>query len=163
MSHFSFMERIVKRAAPLGLAFLSAVFLLLGQGCVGVSDEDLENIRLENEALEAELVLEKSRADILNRALTNVYKERDRLSDLLNNPPPPPPSPDEENEADAPDQAQAADQRQARTYVVKKGETLGGIARRHRTTAAALIRLNPFLETRPNNMIWENDKLTLPR
>jgi LysM repeat protein len=124
-----------------------------------VSEDDLDNLRLENQALEAELEQERRQAELLNRALTSVYKERDRLVDLLNAPPAP------EEEAAAPEEAGSPQPvaGQARVYVVRSGDTLGAIAQRHGTTTAVLVSLNPFLGNRSNYMVWENDRINLPR
>jgi len=45
------------------------------------------------------------------------------------------------------------------TYVVKKGDTLDKIARKHNTTVAALVKLNKL---KPNDPLYVNRKLKLP-
>ncbi|MDR1050194.1 MAG: LysM peptidoglycan-binding domain-containing protein [Deltaproteobacteria bacterium] len=143
---------------------LSAILAAAAAACSGISDDDLANLQKENEALAAELELEKRQAEILNRALTGVYKERDRLVDQINLGP-----------AAAQDAQAAADgtliqpgeggasASSPRVYVVVVGDTLGAIARRFNTTVPVLLTLNPFLRSRADFMVWEHDNITLPR
>jgi hypothetical protein len=158
------------RGVLLSLLVFALVFT---QGCSGVSEEDLNNLKRENEALANELEQERHQAEVLNRALTNVYKERDRLVDLLNTP--------SEEVAQENDQAAAGstppvtqasgaaatgEGTQAATseiYLVQIGDTLSTIAQRHETTMAVLLSLNPYLMQRNNYMVWENDRIVLPR
>jgi N-acetylmuramoyl-L-alanine amidase len=49
--------------------------------------------------------------------------------------------------------------KQPTTYVVKRGDTLDKIARKHNTTVAALIKLNKL---KPNDPLYVNRKLKLP-
>ncbi|MDR1677334.1 MAG: LysM peptidoglycan-binding domain-containing protein [Deltaproteobacteria bacterium] len=146
-----------------------SLFVILGQGCSGVSEEDLNNLKLENQALEAELELEKKQSEILNRSLTNVYKERDRLADLLNAPPPPPSPPIEENDqqtSQSPSGSQTTQTSQRRrgnqTYIVQTGDTLSSVAQKHDTNIDTILKLNPYLRTRNNYMVWQNDRIIVP-
>jgi LysM repeat protein len=54
---------------------------------------------------------------------------------------------------------QAPAKQQPVTYVVKKGDTLDKIARKHNTTVAALVKLNKL---KPNDPLYINRKLRLP-
>ncbi|MDR2945513.1 MAG: LysM peptidoglycan-binding domain-containing protein [Candidatus Adiutrix sp.] len=49
-----------------------------------------------------------------------------------------------------------------RTYTVKPGDILYGIASRNNTTVNAILELNPKIRERRNNMIHEGEKLQLP-
>jgi hypothetical protein len=159
MNHASFVRPARTGASKAALLIVLGLGLALGQGCSGVSEDDLDNLRQENLALEAELEHERRQAEILNRALTSVYKERDRLVDLLNAPP----APAEEELALDEETGPEAAQGQGRVYLVKPGDTLGAIARRNGTTTAVLVTLNPYLRGRDNYMVWENDRIALPR
>jgi LysM repeat protein len=53
-------------------------------GCSPVSDEEMERLRVETEALASELTRLKSESELLDRALTNAYREKDRVVDRLN-------------------------------------------------------------------------------
>jgi LysM repeat protein len=110
----------------------------------------------------------------LDRALTNVYREKDRVVDAINsmsgiggapvqnlagmplglgstNP-----------MVDAPAGGEnAGSSSSPKKYVVQKGDTLSHIAVAHNTTVAALLKLNPFLNQRPEYMVWERDELTI--
>ncbi|MDR2367442.1 MAG: LysM peptidoglycan-binding domain-containing protein [Deltaproteobacteria bacterium] len=166
-----------------------ALSLALVAACGGVSEEDLQNLKAENLALEAELEQEKHQSDVLNRALTNAYRERDRLVDLLNAQPQVP-EPDSAEVAAATEAAATEAATEAATaqaaaaapaaggagaqpgqtpaasgdvYVVQTGDTLSTIAQRHNTSTEILLALNPYLTNRNNFMVWENDKIRLPR
>lgn len=69
----------------------------------------------------------------------------------------------EENGSDKKKRQSARSQAQTRqqpvTYVVKKGDTLDKIARKHNTTVAALVKLNKL---KPNDPLYVNRKLKLP-
>jgi LysM repeat protein len=146
------------------------LFAFAFQGCSPVSEEELQSLRNETEALEAELERLKSEGDILNRALDNVYREKDRVLDRidqLSNP-----ARQQEGEealtalqtdggAGSEDSAAQPSGNQ-RKYKVQRGDTLSQIASQHNTTIEALVRLNPFLANRSQFMVWENDTLTLP-
>jgi N-acetylmuramoyl-L-alanine amidase len=56
-------------------------------------------------------------------------------------------------------QSRAQVKQQPATYVVKKGDTLDKIARKHNTTVAALVKLNKL---KPNDPLYINRKLKLP-
>jgi LysM repeat protein len=153
---------------------MAIFFLSLGLSCSSVSDEEMENLRAENLALSQELGRLKNEAQILDKALTNVYKERDRLNDLLD---------ELINEREAveesenaasqgtrqPDNGQAGpggqnSRTQANnTYRAVPGDTLSGIAKNNNTTVAALLELNPYLMNRDRNMLFANDQIILPR
>ncbi|MDR2442963.1 MAG: LysM peptidoglycan-binding domain-containing protein [Deltaproteobacteria bacterium] len=143
----------------INLAIISAVILtaMVGwlPGCTGVSEEDIQKLREENQTLAVQLEMEKKEAEILNRALTNVYRERDRLVDLLSGPPP-------KLEEDTVAESETGSEANRRVHVVKVGETLSVIASRYRTTVPILLDLNPFLMSRNNYMVWVNDRLALP-
>jgi hypothetical protein len=155
-----FQDRFWSVVFRLGAMTILLVLLVWGTGCSGISDDDLANLQKENQTLAAELEMEKRQADILNRALTSVYKERDRLVDLINQGPPPEQTEAQEGENASPEETTSTT---PRVYVVQAGDTLGVIARRHQTTVAVLLTLNPFLRSRNDYMVWENDRLTLPR
>jgi hypothetical protein len=152
------------RTARRAVSLLFVLSMALAPGCGGVSEEDLDNVRLENQSLELELEQERHKSEVLNRALTNAYRERDRLVDLLNAQPETvrPPEPDAAAAAGQASEG-AAQTASAETYVVQAGDTLSTIAQRHNTTTAALLSLNPYLMDRNNYMVWENDKIRLPR
>ncbi|MDR1487292.1 MAG: LysM peptidoglycan-binding domain-containing protein [Deltaproteobacteria bacterium] len=144
------------------LALLLFIALCMGSGCSGYSEDELDRLKEDNVALAAELEAEKKEAQILNQALTNVYKERDRLADLLNAASQPPPAEQDPTQSDG----QAASQEGAQTrgvYLVVIGDTLGAIAQKHNTTTAVLLRLNPYLADRRGFMVWENDRILLPQ
>jgi N-acetylmuramoyl-L-alanine amidase len=69
----------------------------------------------------------------------------------------------EESDPDKRKRQAARSQTQAKqqpvTYVVKKGDTLDKIARKHNTTVAALVKLNKL---KPNDPLYVNRKLKLP-
>ncbi|MDR0620807.1 MAG: LysM peptidoglycan-binding domain-containing protein [Deltaproteobacteria bacterium] len=157
----------VRGAVFVLFALSMALALALVPGCGGVSEEDINNLKLENQSLESELEQERHKSEVLNRALTNAYKERDRLVDVLNAQPEPvalvdPVAP----AAGAAGQQTPGGSSQAvagQTYLVQTGDTLSTIAQRHNTTTAVLLELNPYLMNRNNYMVWENDKILLPR
>jgi hypothetical protein len=140
-------------------------------GCSPVSEEELQSLRNETEALESELARLKTEADILNRALDNVYREKDRVLDRLDHLANPQRHegggeggaalPGLEGAGD-PGAAQAPASGPTREYKVKRGDTLSQIAKDHDTTTETLLRLNPSLANRPQWMVWENDVLNLP-
>jgi LysM repeat protein len=125
----------------------------LSAGCGGVSEDELNKLKEENLALAAELESEKRKADILNLALSNAYKERDRLVAAIEAPIEPP-EPEEAAEPAAP--------AEPRVYLVKTGDTLSQIAAAHETTTSVLVSLNPYLAQRRDLMVWENDRINLP-
>jgi septal ring factor EnvC (AmiA/AmiB activator) len=149
----------LKKVFSLVLVLFLAATLNLGVGCTSFSEDELKKLQEENEALAAELDMEKKEAEILNRALTSVYKERDRLVDLLNSSSPASVQSSQDNgEGDSEQPQQSA----RKVYQVKLGDTLSTIAKSHDTTVPILLRLNPFLMDRQNNMVWENDRIILP-
>jgi LysM repeat protein len=148
------------------MSIVLALSLAFTLGCGGVSEEDLNKIKIENQSLEVELEQEKQQADILDRALTNAYKERDRLVDLLNaqaagSPPTDTTAPTDGTESTS--TAGATQTAAGQTYLVKTGDTLSVIAQKNNTTVSILLNLNPYLMDRNNYMVWENDKIRLPR
>jgi LysM repeat protein len=56
--------------------------------------------------------------------------------------------------------AQASQQGATTIYVVKRGDTLGGIARRYNTTIATLLRLNP--QIRNPNLLYVGQRIRVP-
>ncbi|MDR2302436.1 MAG: LysM peptidoglycan-binding domain-containing protein [Deltaproteobacteria bacterium] len=135
--------------------------LFFVSGCGGVSEEELNKLKAENQALEEELEQEKSKSELLNRALTNSYRERDRLADLIN----------VQSQVEEPIDPNLGDLLapivevpipSSQTYTVQTGDTLSTIAQRHNTSTATLLALNPYLMDRNNYMVWENDKIRLP-
>ncbi|MDR2387921.1 MAG: LysM peptidoglycan-binding domain-containing protein [Deltaproteobacteria bacterium] len=142
------------------LVFLALTLVLL-TGCGGVSEEELNKLKAENQALATELDQEKSKSELLNRALTNSYRERDRLADLINLQAqvvvPEPPLAEDLTVSPTPSPTASA-----QTYLVQTGDTLSAIAQRHNTTTATLLTLNPYLMDRNNYMVWENDQIRLP-
>jgi LysM repeat protein len=147
-----------------------------------VSDEEMERLRVETEALAAELSRLKNESELLDRALTNVYREKDRVVDRLNVLSGDPSALAEDAAAPAAgDAAGAAGDGTApaggaqpgapgaagetagrKTHAVKSGDYLSGIASSNGTTVQELLRLNPYLASRPANVIWEGDQLILP-
>jgi hypothetical protein len=149
--------------------FLSVFLTLLVFGCSPVSDEELQSLRNETEALEGELSRLKSEAVILNRALDNVYREKDRVLDKLERLANPQMAKEEDlvtlqdgTTAPASDAGIPREPQAQGSYKVKRGDTLTQIAKDYNTTVDVLARLNPFLRGRPELMVWENDNLTLP-
>jgi LysM repeat protein len=147
------------------------VFLaLIAPGCSPVSDEELQSLRNETEALEGELARLKTEADILNRALDNVYREKDRVLDQLdqmNNPPAPEAEADPalvslQDGAQVTSTATGQPTANQRVYKVVRGDTLSGIARDHNTSTEVLLRLNPFLGNRNDMLVLENDSIVVP-
>ncbi|MDR2199258.1 MAG: LysM peptidoglycan-binding domain-containing protein [Deltaproteobacteria bacterium] len=123
--------------------------------------------------MEAELESLKGEADILNRALDNVYREKDRVLDQLDQLANPQSGAEEGGErlvslqtegAESPSGEGTPSQISAsqRVYKVLRGDTLSQIAKKHNTTTDALLRLNPYLRDRSDYMVWENDLLTIP-
>ncbi|MDR1658672.1 MAG: LysM peptidoglycan-binding domain-containing protein [Deltaproteobacteria bacterium] len=140
-----------------GVGWLAALILSvavgLPSGCMGVSDDELNKLKEGNQALAAELEAEKKESELLNRALTSVYRERDSLVDKLSTLAVSPLAP----AATAPAEIAAP-----RIHVVKTGETLGSIASRYNTSVKTLVELNQYLQSRRDFMVWPNDQLTLP-
>jgi nucleoid-associated protein YgaU len=150
----------------------------LAAGCSPVSDEEMERLRGETEALAAELTRLKSESEMLDRALTSVYREKDRVVDRLNalaaGGPLEPEAPEGAEAPAAGDPAAAGGDAAAagaeaagprpgtRPYTAQRGDTLSQIARRHNTTLQVMIDLNPRLASRPEYMVWESDILTVP-
>ena len=161
----------MSRIFPLVLIF--AVFSLVS--CSGASDEEMARLRAETEALAEELGELRHESEILDKALTNVYREKDMIVDRLNSisgdggPPqnlagmPIYPTISgaiaESGEAAALGGGEPVALR--KTYTVKKGDTLSQIAGANNTTVQTLLRLNPFLSRRTENMVWEADVLVL--
>jgi LysM repeat protein len=137
--------------------------LIFSSACSGVSEEDIEKLKLENLSLEVELEQEKRQAEILNRALTNAYKERDRLVDRLHATAAAPGEETAQTADGTPAEGQAAQPDPSRIYVVKAGDTLSSIAQQNGTTLAAILTLNPYLAGRNDYVVWENDRINLPR
>ncbi|MDR3203810.1 MAG: LysM peptidoglycan-binding domain-containing protein [Deltaproteobacteria bacterium] len=171
----------------LALALISVIFLTLAPGCSGVSDDDLLKLSEENEALAKEVEEAKKEGEILNRALTGVYKERDRLTDLLKSQPLEPPPTEESASADnrgptnpprtsSPAAAEPATTQsgqsnnnqirsapQRRVYEVKSGDTVSNIALANKITPAIVLELNPQISRRSNSLVlFVGEKLILP-
>ncbi|MDR1086364.1 MAG: LysM domain-containing protein [Deltaproteobacteria bacterium] len=153
------------------LGVILAVFLLYTPfGCSSVSDEDMENLRLETFALEAELAAARQEAAVLDRALTSVYKERDALVDqiarataeLNGQPLPEGPLAGGTVQAGTGGQPGPNQSGQPRTYRAQTGDSLSGVASRFGTSVQTLLDLNPYLKNRTNQMVWVGDVLTLP-
>ncbi|MDR1312863.1 MAG: LysM peptidoglycan-binding domain-containing protein [Deltaproteobacteria bacterium] len=168
------------------LAFMAAFALC---ACSSASDEEMGSLRVETEALAAELTRLKTESELLDRALTNVYREKDRVVDRLNalsgdlavSPESPDsavagaevggqaPAAGEGGRVAAP-AATAAERAPApspppgrtKVYIAQKGDTLSQIAREHGTTIQAIVELNPRLANRNDYMVWERDSLILP-
>ncbi|MDR1546275.1 MAG: LysM peptidoglycan-binding domain-containing protein [Deltaproteobacteria bacterium] len=151
------------RFNPAAALIIAAAVLTVPAGCSGMSEDELGKLKVENAALAVELTSARREADLLNRALTNVYKERDRLVDLLNAPLARPEEQTSADETAAAAPAAPADTERNRSYVVQAGDTLGVIASRHSTTAEAILRLNPQLRSRPQMMVWLGERLLIPR
>ncbi|MDR2140698.1 MAG: LysM peptidoglycan-binding domain-containing protein [Deltaproteobacteria bacterium] len=137
-----------------------AALLYIPIGCSSVSDEEMTKLREETYALEAELAAAKQEAAILDRVLTNVYKERDNLVDQINRATAesqglPPPAP-------ASEPGQPSPEPQSRLYLAQSGDTLSSIAQKHQTTVQVLLELNPHISRRGNQMVWVNDEVILP-
>lgn len=47
-------------------------------------------------------------------------------------------------------------------YVTQPGDVLSSIAFKHATTTTRLLELNPQIRSRPDYMIWANDKIKVP-
>ncbi|MDR2459860.1 MAG: LysM peptidoglycan-binding domain-containing protein [Deltaproteobacteria bacterium] len=152
---------------------LLILLIFLFSACSSVSEEEKEKLRAETEALAAELGQLRQEAVILDRALTNVYKEKDRVVDQINNlsgaggaqP---------QNLAGMPIGGPAAiaqdslpggasdGQTGPRKYIAQRGDTLSQLAKDNNTTVQAIVQLNPFLNNREGYMVWERDELLLP-
>jgi hypothetical protein len=145
--------------------------LALGTACSPVSEEEVDQLKSETEGLAFELGRLRQESEILDRALTNVYREKDRVLDRLNAlesgaalPAEPEAgeavalAPIEGAEGPAPEGAPAA----PRTRVAQRGDTLSQIAKDNNTTLQALLRLNPYLARRPDLMLMEEDVIVLP-
>ncbi|MDR1607800.1 MAG: LysM peptidoglycan-binding domain-containing protein [Deltaproteobacteria bacterium] len=144
-------------------------------GCSSVSDEELTRLREETYALEAELAVAKREAAILDRVLTKVYQERDRLVDQIARAtaesqglePPSPISP-AISSAISPGLpispgAPATPTAKPTRYRAQSGDTLSTIAQRFGTTVSVLLELNPHISRRSNQMVWVDDEVVLPR
>jgi LysM repeat protein len=143
--------------------------------CSGASEEEMTRLKAETEALAEELGELRRESEILNKALTNVYREKDTIVDRINSlsgdggPPqnlagmPIYPTITgtiaEDGSVMGPVEEPAPPVK--KTYKVKKGDTLSQIAGAYDTTVQALITLNPFLERRTQNMVWEEDIITI--
>jgi LysM repeat protein len=57
-------------------------------------------------------------------------------------------------------EAQRHNESATTTYTVKRGDTLGGIAKQYNTTVATLLRLNP--QIRNPNRLWVGQKISVP-
>jgi LysM repeat protein len=128
-------------------------------GCSSVSDEEMDRLREETFALEAELAAARQEAAILDRALTSVYKERDQVVDQIAR------ATAEFNGEILPDSLMVngtAVPAGPRKYRAQTGDSLSGIAQRYGTTVSVLLDLNSFLKSRTNNMVWVGDELSLP-
>jgi LysM repeat protein len=161
------------------LSFLLAFFCL---SCQGASDEELNRLKAETEALATELGELRREAEILDRALTNVYREKDMTVDRLNSlsgeggePPrdlagmPVYPtisgvaaSPADDGLMTGVDAPVAPAPTANRTYVTKRGDTLYQIAAAHDVTMQSVVDLNPFLGKREGYMVWEEETLVMP-
>ncbi|MDR2612612.1 MAG: LysM peptidoglycan-binding domain-containing protein [Deltaproteobacteria bacterium] len=149
-----------------------ALSLILSPGCSPVSDEEMERLRGETEALAAELTRLRNESELLDRALTNVYREKDRVVDRLNALSGDGPVPEEApagglevgagGEAPAAGEGAGAAAGGRRIYVAQRGDSLSMIAKRNNTTLQAILDLNPYLANRPGYMVWEKDPVTLP-
>jgi LysM repeat protein len=152
---------------------LAALFFL--PSCSGASDEEIERLKAETEALAEELGELRRESEILDKALTNVYREKDMIVDRLNSlsgeggPPqnlagmpiyPAISGTIAEDGTVVPNQVESLPPA-PKSYKVKKGDTLSQIAGANNTTIQALLALNPFLLKRPGNMVWEEDEIIL--
>jgi LysM repeat protein len=150
---------------------LTLIFL---PACSGASEEEINRLKAETEALAEELGELRRESEILDKALTNVYREKDMIVDRLNSlsgeggPP--------QNLAGMPIYpningtiaedgtivpSQEVQAPNPKIYKAQKGDTLSRIATMHNTTPQALIALNPFLTKRTDYMVWEEDFITL--
>jgi LysM repeat protein len=132
-------------------------------GCSSVSDEEMGRLREETYALEAELAAARQEAVILDRVLTSVYQERDKIVDQINKATAEASGKEIPSlSATAPNETAPAAPARAGVYRAKVGDTLSSIAQRHGTTIQALLELNPFIAARPSRMVWVDDDLVLP-
>jgi LysM repeat protein len=165
-----------------------ASVMVLATACSPVSDEEMERLRGETEALAAELTRLKGESELLDRALTNAYREKDRVVDRLNvlsgdgpvdlaaldaaeaasqsgGAPPGEGQPDSVAQA-APAAGEGAGAPAVpagtRSYVTRGGDTLSHIARANGTTVQAIVALNPKIANRPGQMVWEGEAILLP-
>ncbi|MDR0548537.1 MAG: LysM domain-containing protein [Deltaproteobacteria bacterium] len=143
-------------------------FLYLPFGCSTVSDEEMRRLREDTYALEAELATVKREAALLDRVLTNVYKERDQLVDQISRGAaeasgltlPSPSNPDQQSPL--PPAAGAADPDRPKVYRAQVGDTLSKVASRYGTTVKEILDLNAQIKDRSSQMLWVGDEVVLP-
>ncbi|MDR2352606.1 MAG: LysM peptidoglycan-binding domain-containing protein, partial [Deltaproteobacteria bacterium] len=142
------------------------LFWLLLPACSPVSDEEVKRLRAENEALSQELMKLREEGRILDSALTNAYREKDRILALIKTIESGNPLPENwDNSTATPPETQpeaTLAPPTPRVYKVQRGDNLSQIAKDNNITLPELLKLNPFLTRRPELLLMEEDLITLP-
>lgn len=164
---------------------------LTATGCLN-SESDYQQLVEEKETLKAELSTATTENEILTEAMQNIRREQESLQILVNTARsrmasdnsnlPPSTAPLQPLTGDAPtiswggwdwaippdaypdavENRPSSSPSSGRVYRPKPGDVLSSIAARHNTSVSELIRLNPYLKSRRNYMIWETDEIALP-
>lgn len=127
---------------------LLLLILLSTGGCL-VSENDFQGVVSENETLRLELDKQREENTTLNKAILDVYQDRDKLLAKLNDMSAKLEKIKDEQKKKAPEQI--------RYYTVKRGDTLLAIANRHNIEADRLRELNNLR----NDVVWVGQKIRL--
>ena len=130
------------------LIILLLLVLLSTTGCL-VSENDFQSVVSENETLRIELDKQREENTTLNKAILEVYQDRDQLLAKLNDMSAKLEKIKDEQKKKAPEPI--------RYYTVRRGDTLLAIANRHNIPADRLRELNNLR----NDVVWVGQKIRL--